>query len=124
VASAFCIKVAWLRGVGTRRPVDPQTATGLGPETIRLLDIGHSAGTYLTRELCYPLAPGRARGLRGLALALAFLAPLALVLGAPTSLWAALLALASAYCGMLVERWLFFAEATHVVSLFHGARSA
>ena len=26
--------------------------------------------------------------------------------------------------GVLVERWLFFAEARHVVTLFYGARAA
>ncbi|MEZ5672786.1 MAG: hypothetical protein R3E08_10565 [Thiotrichaceae bacterium] len=29
-------------------------------------------------------------------------------------------ALGIAYVGILVERWLFFAEARHVVNLYHG----
>jgi len=31
-------------------------------------------------------------------------------------------AVISAYAGILVERWLFFAEARHVVNLYHGAQ--
>ena len=31
-----------------------------------------------------------------------------------------LLAALSAYAGVFVERWLFFAEARHVVNLYHG----
>jgi len=33
-----------------------------------------------------------------------------------------LLAALSAYLGVFVERWLFFAEARHVVNLYHGAQ--
>ena len=62
--------------------------------------------------------------LRAVALALGYVAPLALVLGAPRSAPIAVLAIAFAYAGLLVERWLFFAEATHVVTLYHGASRA
>ena len=34
-----------------------------------------------------------------------------------------LLALVSAGIGTVIERWLFFAEAKHVVTLFYGAKS-
>ena len=29
-------------------------------------------------------------------------------------------AVASAFLGVMIERWLFFAEARHVVNLYHG----
>jgi DMSO reductase anchor subunit len=36
----------------------------------------------------------------------------------------ALMALAGAMAGALVERWLFFAEARHTVTLYYGAQAA
>ena len=42
--------------------------------------------------------------------------------GAPT-LWA-ILAFPSMAIGMLTERWLFFAETQHVVTLYYGVQSA
>jgi DMSO reductase anchor subunit len=42
--------------------------------------------------------------------------------GAPI-VWT-MLAFASMAIGMLIERWLFIAEAQHVVTLYYGAQSA
>jgi DMSO reductase anchor subunit len=39
------------------------------------------------------------------------------------AVWATL-AFVSAGLGMFMERWLFFAEAQHVVTLYYGARTA
>ncbi len=86
----------------------------------RLLDVGHSHGTFLTSEFGFVLARRHARTLRGVALALGFGLPLASLVAA-ASRWQ--LTLAAALCcimGLLVERWLFFAEARHTVRLYHG----
>jgi DMSO reductase anchor subunit len=96
---------------------------GTGPISAahaRLLDVGHSHGTFLTNEFGFQLAQRHARALRGVALALGFVLPLAwLAVGA--SRWEiALVAAASCIMGLLVERWLFFAEAKHTVRLYHG----
>jgi DMSO reductase anchor subunit len=86
----------------------------------RLLDVGHSHGTFLTDEFGFVLARQHARMLRGAALVLGFALPLGwLVAGA--SRWQ--LGVAAAACGiigLLAERWLFFAEARHTVRLYHG----
>jgi len=83
---------------------------------VRLLDAGHTGPTFLTQEFGFEVDPGRALRLKWLALALGFLFPALLVWVAPS--W---LALAAVCClaGLLVERWLFFAEAQHVVRVFH-----
>ncbi len=106
------------RAIGVREGVH-----GPGPMSAahaRLLDVGHSHGTFLTREFGFELARRHARGLRGVAVALGFVLPLAwLVVG--VARWQP--ALAAAVCcimGLLVERWLFFAEAKHTVRLYHG----
>jgi DMSO reductase anchor subunit len=108
------------RAIGVREGVH-----GPGPISAahaRLLDVGHSHGTFLTREFGFELARRHARTLRGVALALGFGLPLAwLVVG--VARWQS--ALAAAVCcimGLLVERWLFFAEAKHTVRLYHGDR--
>jgi len=106
------------RAIGVR-----EGTRGPGPISAahaRLLDVGHSHGTFLTREFGFELARRHARALRGVALAAGFGLPLAwLVVGSVR--WQP--ALAAALCcimGLLVERWLFFAEAKHTVRLYHG----
>jgi DMSO reductase anchor subunit len=96
---------------------------GPGPMTVahaRLLDVGHSHGTFLTNEFGFDLARKHARLLRASTLALGFGGPLIwLVFGAPR--WQlGLFAVACAIIGLLAERWLFFADARHTVRLYHG----
>jgi DMSO reductase anchor subunit len=98
---------------------------GPGPVTVahaRLLDVGHSHGTFLTNEFGFELARKHVRLLRGAALALGFGVPLIwLLFGAPH--WQiGLFVAACAIVGLLAERWLFFAEARHTVRLYHGDR--
>lgn len=89
---------------------------------VRLLDAGHTHGTFLTREFVFHLARERAAGLRGLMFALLLVVPLLLAaLGVERPGTAGLAVLAAVYIGgLLIERWLFFAQAEHVVRLYHG----
>jgi DMSO reductase anchor subunit len=62
--------------------------------------------------------------LRVIALLLGFAVPallfcLAIILGGSAAMAFGLLAAASAVAGLLVERWLIFAEATHTVALYY-----
>ncbi|MCC6440059.1 MAG: dimethyl sulfoxide reductase anchor subunit, partial [Rhodanobacteraceae bacterium] len=80
-----------------------------------------------THEMGFRLARKHARKLRALVLAFGFgmpalLAVLALVLPSAGA-WASWLAVLFGMGGIFIERWLFFAEAKHVVMLFYGARS-
>jgi DMSO reductase anchor subunit len=98
------------------------TATGLdrlGVPTV--LDPAHTAGSYLKREMIFVVGRRHAAKLRRIALALSSVLPaliLLLPLGAWGIAWAAVLHLT----GALAARWLFFAEAEHVVGLYYGAR--
>lgn len=106
------------RAIGVDQGVRGPGATPLGEA--RLLDVGHSRGTFLTDEFGFVLARRHASLLRALALALGFGLPL-LWLFAGTRRWQPALAAAlSCIIGLLVERWLFFAEARHTVRLYHG----
>lgn len=125
IAVALVLKAIYYFWIGKPTGVTINTATGFTRATVRLLDVGHSAGTFLTDEFGYEVAPGRVRLLRGVVYGLGFILP-AILLGmglqaggdAPLA-WAALV---SAFLGIATERWLFFAEARHVVNLYHGAQ--
>ena len=91
-------------------------ALGFQQGKVRLLDVGHSHGTFLTNEFGFSVARDKARLLRWIAIVCGFIVPLILCYFTKW-FWAA-----STICliGLLVERWLFFAEAEHVVRLYHG----
>jgi sulfite dehydrogenase (quinone) subunit SoeC len=101
---------------------DTGTATGLWPRgKVRAFESPHTGANYLTREMVFVLGRKRSTQLRIVALALAIVIPVALLLIVPGHIFAAL-AIVSHVTGVLVARWLFFAEAEHVVGLFYGAR--
>ncbi len=118
----------WLRIDGEAREHTIETATGLGRlGKVRALEPPHTEPNYIMREMGYSVARKHALKLRRLALALAFWLPILLVLlsQAPgLAVPASLLAVASTTAGLLVERWLFFAEAEHVAMLYYGAEAA
>jgi DMSO reductase anchor subunit len=105
-----------------------ESATGLaGP--VRLLDPPHTSQNYLLKEMGYRIARRHAARLRIMVFAAAFAVPLVLELaglllgGIPRAVLF-VLAAPLATAGVLVERWLFFAEAKHTVTLYYGAQSA
>lgn len=99
---------------------DAGTATGLGAiGKVRLLEPPHSGRNYLLREMVHVVGRKHAHKLRLIALCLGALAP-ALLLMLPASYAAAFAALGLHLAGMLAQRWLFFAEAEHVVGLYYG----
>ena len=98
------------------------TATGLdriGTPTV--FELPHTGGNYLLREMIHVVGRRHARKLRVIALVLAAALPAVLLLALPT-LPAVLLSALSHLCGALAARWLFFAEAEHVVGLYYGRR--
>lgn len=129
------IVAAWLLKRGYWRFVDTEqggatveSATGLGDlGKVRLLEPPNTSENYLQREMGYQIARKHAVKLRQLALMLAFVIPLVLTLVAalvPGLTVAVLLAVPFAALGVVVERWLFFAEARHAVTLYYGAAVA
>ncbi|MCC1481007.1 dimethyl sulfoxide reductase anchor subunit family protein [Roseibaca sp. Y0-43] len=99
---------------------DAGTATGLGKiGKVRLLEPPHSGRNYLLREMVHVVGRKHAHKLRLIALGLGALGP-AFLLMLPASYLTALLALVLHMTGMLAQRWLFFAEAEHVVGLYYG----
>jgi DMSO reductase anchor subunit len=101
-----------------------KTATGFTRAAVRLLDTGHTAGTFLTEEFGYEAGATRTLLFKIGVFVLGFIVPIALLAGAMNGMGidAARWAVVSAFIGIGLERWLFFAEARHVVNLYHGAQ--
>jgi len=103
-----------------------ESATGLGHlGTVRLFEAPHTSENYLMKEMGFHIARKHATKLRRIALLLGFAIPLTLSLislNPPGRIAAAAAILAAVFAtlGVLVERWLFFAEAKHTVTLYYG----
>ncbi len=132
-AAAAAAAVALLAKRGYWRHVDAQNplatlaaAIGLPKGTeVRPLDAPHFTENYILREMGATVARRHAAKLRRIVLLLAFVTPLALSVLASVGvlpLVTTALALLAAALGLVTERWLFFAEATHVSALYYGRR--
>ena len=98
------------------------SATGLGAiGSVRAFEPPHTGPNYLLREMVHVVGRKHAMKLRVIALILGYALPIALLL-APFSHIMGLLAVISHVAGILASRWLFFAEAEHVVGLYYGKR--
>ncbi len=107
-----------------------EQATGLkSSTTVSQLDAPHTMDNFVLREMGYKVARKHGRKLKTYAIMLAFMAPITLLgldiaLNNQFSVILSLLSAASASIGVVIERWLFFAQAQHVVTLFYGAKRA
>jgi len=124
---SWSVKWAYWRFIDRQEPVSTTgTATGLGHlGTVSQLEAPHTSENYLLKEMGFSVARKHATKLRRMALNLGLLLPGILLVLAGVSNGAAQLALlVVAVClglaGIVVERWLFFAEARHAVTLFYG----
>ncbi len=127
IVIAAGLKLAYWRFIDTAPDSSTAgSATGLGSlGTVRLFEAPHTSENYLLKEMGFRIARKHAAKLRRAALALGFGLPCILSLvplvssGWPAIL-AALLAVVLGMIGIFVERWLFFAEARHAVTLYYG----
>ena len=130
-AVAGGLKVLYWRVVDSGEPAyTVEQATGLGKlGKVRPVIPAHTRANYVMREMGFQVARKHALRLRQIVLVAGFAVPallsvLAALPGSPLDLVLALAAAASACLGVLVERWLFFAEAKHVVTLYYGESRA
>lgn len=131
LAVGWPVKLLYWRFIdGSRSESSAETATGLGHlGKVRLLDAPHTEENYLLQEMGFRIARKHAFRLRAFATILAFVLPFLLTaftiaLAGPVAAVAALLAAISVILGVLIERWLFFAEARHTVTLYYGQGTA
>lgn len=93
-------------------------ATGLAG-SVRAFAPPHTGPNYVTREMIHQVGRRHATRLRVLALLFAALLPAAVLVLLPAGLASALPAFVLHLAGALAQRWLFFAEAEHVVGHYY-----
>ncbi|HKL70189.1 dimethyl sulfoxide reductase anchor subunit family protein [Salibaculum sp.] len=98
------------------------TATGLGDRgAVRSFEPPHTGTNYLLREFVHVVGRKHSTTLRAIALVSGFILPVGLLLAGFSHLLAAVAVLLH-LAGVFASRWLFFAEAEHVVGLYYGKR--
>ncbi|NOD78428.1 MULTISPECIES: DmsC/YnfH family molybdoenzyme membrane anchor subunit [unclassified Ruegeria] len=130
LAIAGAVQLAyWAKGDGAfaRSGTSLSTATGLGARgDVRAFEPPHTGTNYLLREFVHVVGRKHVQKLRIISFVLAFVLPLLLILipvsGVVIKHLFALLAVASHLAGVATSRWLFFAQAEHVVGLYYGKR--
>ena len=128
---SFYIKRKYWRSIDSHPgPATPESATGLGDlGKVRLLDPPTMTENFVQREMGFTIARKHAQKLRRICFFAYFLIPIVLTgLTSNAEPWLAipgtLLAAISVSVGVVIERWLFFAEAKHASMLYYGAESA
>ncbi len=99
-----------------------ESATRLGRMgKVRLFEPPHTGSNYLMREMIYRVGRKHARRLRAIAVLFSAVLPALVLLALPVGLGTIVLAIALHLVGAMAARWLFFAEAEHVVGFYYGA---
>ena len=128
---ALILKRAYWSAIDQEEPrYTAEAATGLGRiGKVRPLEPAHSQPNFVMREMGYAVGRKHAETLRLAAMALAFGVPaicllVILLVGGPGAVVFALIGVVSMAAGLVIERWLFFAEAEHVAMLYYGREAA
>jgi len=96
------------------------TATGLDSiGTVSMFESAHTARNYILDEMVHIVGRKHSEKLRMIATIFLGVIPVLLLLLLPANMPVAILALFSHLIGVFASRWLFFAEAEHVVSLYY-----
>ena len=130
LAAAFFVKRSYWQAIDNEPPaLTAGDATGLGHlGSVRQLEPPHTQDNYVMREMGFTVARKHAEKLRRLSSYLMFILPAVCVLlltfaSSKTAPFFALVAVVSMGVGVVFERWLFFAEAKHVVTLYYGRQT-
>ncbi|MGR3344876.1 MAG: dimethyl sulfoxide reductase anchor subunit family protein [Paracoccaceae bacterium] len=100
-----------------------ETATGLGRiGKVRQFEPPHTGTNYLLHEMVYVVARKHAKRLRVMALIFASILPALMLAISQSGQIIAIAAIALHITGLFIARWLFFAEAEHVVGLYYDKR--
>jgi sulfite dehydrogenase (quinone) subunit SoeC len=119
LATGLVKKLYWHMIDNVPRTHTTGEATGLG-KNVRMWELPHTNTNFIQKEMGFVVGRKHRDKLRLsvlVTLALAALCALASVVLSP---WVMLLALPLIVVAAFVERWLFFAEAEHVSSLYYG----
>ncbi len=120
----------WMRIFQEQPRYTVAEATGFGGlGTVRPLDPPHTMANFVMREMGYSVARKHANKIRRISVALSFVIPavlsvVMLVGGGVFNIVLAIFAVILMAIGLVMERWLFFAEAEHASMLFYGKTAA
>jgi len=122
--ASIVLKLAYWRAIDQEPlPATRGDAVGLPGRELSVFERPHTEESYITREMAFAVARKHARRLRAIALTLFAAIPLvasALSWFVPNvATFALAVAALTAFAGAFIERWLFFAEARHVVTLYY-----
>lgn len=116
--------VQWRGGAGRFAAArsSMESATGLGRiGRVSVFEQPHTGGNYLMREMIFTVGRKHASRVRMIAMVAGVMLP-AMALAWVPGPAAVVLAVGAHLVGALAHRWLFFAEAEHVVGLYYGQR--
>lgn len=118
-------RATWQHDDALGLPATANSATGLAGGRVQSIEWPHSEENYLLKEMGFRVARKHRDRLRLIAQVLAFAVPAALLgigllLPVPAAVAAGIVAAFCQIAGLLVERWLFFADAKHTVMLYYG----
>jgi DMSO reductase anchor subunit len=117
--------VSWILGdkAFAQSGTNLATATGLtvNPSEVRSFEAPHTGTNYLLQEFVFKVGRKHGAKLRIVGIILAFGMPI-IFLSFPFSHITSSLSVIAHIAGMFIVRWLFFAQAEHVVGLYYGKR--
>lgn len=124
IVAALLVALKWLYWYQTDRdglPGSRAAAIGLPGRVANVFERPHTEANYITREMAFQVARAHARWLRIGASALLVGGPLLgyLLLASGSPVFALTTATVLMLTGGFVERWLFFAQARHKVTLYY-----
>ena len=125
IATALLQIAVWVYGDGRFAASGStiESATQLGSlGQVRLFEAPHSGSNYLLKEMVHIIGRKHAVKLRFIALLLMSVVPALLAMMMPLSVVALVVIAGIHIAGVMASRWLFFAEAEHVVGLYYDKR--
>ena len=123
IVMAFLGKIIYYLFIGQPSPLTIKSATGIGFGKVRLLDTGEASDNFLQKEFGYEVSTTVLYTVRVISLFMISIIPMYLLLFLPNyapAFYGLLAITIINYFGSVAERWLFFAEARHVVNLYYG----
>jgi|APGre2960657468_1045069.scaffolds.fasta_scaffold00572_13 DMSO reductase anchor subunit len=128
------LSVKWLYWAfidSTTASSTPASAVGLSGPNVKVTSVEwpHTEANYVMKEMGFQVARKHATRLRQIAIWAGFLLPAialetSILLPADLGTWLTIPAALVMAIGIVAERWLFFAQAKHTVTLYYGAGTA
>ena len=122
IFAAWVVKFLWWQMLDTRKSKSSlASATGLGAlGKVKTFMPPHTSENYLQTEMGFVVARRHAVKLRAISTLLGCVLPILILFSTADQVVLLSVALFAHLLGIFVERWLFFAEARHVVSTYYA----